>query len=51
MQVGLWSCAQRRLPALLLCAAALAAGPLGCGNERTIQGEADAMGKYIAGAG
>ncbi|ABS27246.1 CxxxxCH/CxxCH domain-containing protein [Anaeromyxobacter sp. Fw109-5] len=42
MQVGLWSCARRRLPALLLCAAALAAGPLGCGNERTIQGEADA---------
>ena len=33
--------AQRRLHALLLCAAAIAAGPLGCGNERKLQGEAE----------
>ncbi|HSD22280.1 MAG TPA: CxxxxCH/CxxCH domain-containing protein, partial [Anaeromyxobacter sp.] len=41
MQSALGSYAQRRLHALLLCAAAIAAGPLGCGNERAIHGEPD----------
>ncbi len=41
MQSALGSYAQRRLHALLLCAAAIAAGPLGCGNERKLQGETE----------
>lgn len=41
MQSALGSYAQRCLHALLLCAAAIAAGPLGCGNERKLQGETE----------
>ena len=41
MQHALGRFSQRRLHALLLCAAAIAAGPLGCGSERGVHGEPD----------
>ncbi|WP_242339350.1 CxxxxCH/CxxCH domain-containing protein [Anaeromyxobacter sp. SG66] len=41
MQSGLGSLAPPRLPALLLCVAAISAGPLACGNERSVHGDPD----------